>query len=70
MPRRRRPARSPSAPSAPARSHVRADGAPKKRYDSASDATSAAQLQWAINGAELSTYRCEICRGWHLARLE
>ena len=54
--------------SAPARSHVRADGSPKQRYSSEAEGREAAQLQWAINGSELAVYRCEICSGWHLAR--
>jgi hypothetical protein len=38
------------------------------RSSAEAEARSAAQLQWTLNKAELSAYRCEICSGWHLAR--
>ena len=73
MPRRHRrtppPAKGRSgAPSPVARSHVKADGTPKARYTSEREAADVAQLQWVEHKVELSTYQCQICQDWHLAR--
>lgn len=47
-------------------SHWRSDGAPKTRFASQADAERAAFGYRLEHGAELITYQCEFCSGWHL----
>ncbi len=62
----RRRVRRRDAPRRVRLSHWRADGAPKARFASQADAERAA-LQYRLeHGAELITYQCEFCDGWHL----
>jgi hypothetical protein len=47
-------------------SHWRSDGAAKVRYRDADEANRAALDYRLRHGADLDTYSCEICGGWHL----
>jgi len=51
------------------RAHFKADGTPKRRYGTEREARDLAQLQWVEHQVDLDAYRCEMCDGWHLARL-
>lgn len=46
--------------------HWRADGRPKVRYPSESDAHKAGFSYRLEHGADLNAYECEFCGGWHL----
>jgi hypothetical protein len=46
--------------------HWRADGRPKVRYPTAADAHKAGFAYRLEHGADLNTYECEFCGGWHL----
>ena len=62
----RRRARKREAPRRVRLSHWRSDGGPKVRYPSQADAERAAFQSRLEHGAELITYECEFCGGWHL----
>jgi hypothetical protein len=47
-------------------SHWRANGEPKTRYRSETDANRAALQSRLEHGVDLSPYACEFCGGWHL----
>lgn len=64
MPHRRRPHR----PLALDASHWRADGQPKVRFGSRSEAVSAAYERAQEAEAELGVYQCAFCQGWHMGR--
>jgi hypothetical protein len=49
-------------------SHFTRDGSPKTPYRTRSEAASAAQLAWTLNGIDLDTYRCDYCHQWHIGR--
>ena len=66
-PRRRRPGTTrPVGSLGSLAGHFTREGTPKKRYRTEAEAKSAAQLAWTLNGAELSSYRCEQCHLWHI----
>jgi len=42
----------------------------KRRYLNEREALKTAEFQMLVNpGLSLSTYKCDICQGWHLTRL-
>lgn len=47
-------------------SHWRADGQPKVRYPTQSDAVSAADERGRESEVDLHVYLCDFCRGWHM----
>jgi hypothetical protein len=47
-------------------SHWRADGEPKNRYRTESDANRAALQARLEHQVDLNPYLCEFCGGWHL----
>jgi hypothetical protein len=49
-------------------SHFTREGLPKNAYRTQSEAQSAAQLAWTLNGVELDTYRCDYCFQWHMGK--
>ncbi len=49
-------------------SHFTREGVPKNAYRTQSEARSAAQLAWTLNGVELDTYRCDYCFQWHMGK--
>jgi len=49
-------------------SHFTREGTPKSPYRTQSEAKSAAQLAWTLNGAELDAYRCDYCHQWHIGK--
>jgi hypothetical protein len=48
--------------------HWRADGLPKTRYSSQSDALTAALVRRQESGVELNVYRCDVCGAWHMGK--
>lgn len=73
MPRRKPPPRpapraaTPSQrPGRPRLSHWRDDGTPKTRYRTQVEADKAAFTFRLERGADLASYQCEFCNGWHL----
>jgi hypothetical protein len=62
----RRRVRRTEAPRRTRLSHWRADGQPKVRYRSESEANRASFGYQLEHGSELAPYRCEFCEGWHL----
>jgi len=50
----------------PRLAHWRADGEPKTRYRSESDANRACLQARLEHGVDLGSYLCEFCGGWHL----
>ena len=67
MKRRRRPT-TPTRPLGRVASHFTREGTPKNSYRTQSEAQSAAQLAWTLNGAELNAYRCDYCFQWHIGK--
>ena len=63
--RRTRPA-TPPRPVGNVAGHFTKQGVAKKRYRTATEARSAAQLAWTLEGIELSAYRCDHCHLWHI----
>jgi hypothetical protein len=49
-------------------SHFTREGLPKNPYRTQSEAQSAAQLAWTLNGVDLDTYRCDYCFQWHMGK--
>jgi hypothetical protein len=49
-------------------SHFTREGVPKNSYRTQSEAQSAAQLAWTLNGVDLDTYRCDYCFQWHMGK--
>jgi hypothetical protein len=49
-------------------SHFTREGVPKNAYRTQSEARSAAQLAWTLNGVDLDTYRCDYCFQWHMGK--
>jgi hypothetical protein len=49
-------------------SHFSRDGTPKNSYRTESEAKSAAQLAWTLNGVDLNAYRCDYCFAWHIGK--
>jgi hypothetical protein len=49
-------------------SHFTREGLPKNAYRTQSEAQSAAQLAWTLNGVDLDTYRCDYCFQWHMGK--
>jgi hypothetical protein len=76
MPRRKVPPRKKSGGTGHASSrdsikpvrlpHWRADGNPKVRYPSESEAHRAGFAYRLEHGVDLNAYECEYCGGWHL----
>ncbi len=65
--RSRRQATRRQSPPRPVRlPHYRADGQPKTRFSSESDANRAAFSYRLDHGADLAAYACDTCGGWHL----
>jgi len=62
--RRRRRRRD--QPRRPRLAHFRTDGAPKTRFARREDAERAALQARLEHGANLGSYLCEMCGGWHL----
>jgi hypothetical protein len=46
--------------------HWRADGNPKVRYPSETEANKAAFAFRLEHGTDLNVYQCEYCGGWHM----
>jgi hypothetical protein len=65
--KRRRPTRPTKAVGRVA-SHFTREGLPKNAYRTQSEAQSAAQLAWTLNGVDLDTYRCDYCNQWHMGK--
>jgi hypothetical protein len=51
-------------------SHWRADGQPKVRYRTRTDALVAADERSREVGSPLGVYACAFCSGWHMGRRE
>jgi hypothetical protein len=66
MKRRRRTPRT--KPIGRVASHFTREGVPKNSYRTQSEAQSAAQLAWTLNGVDLDTYRCDYCFQWHMGK--
>jgi hypothetical protein len=66
MKRRRRP--PPIKAVGRVASHFTREGVPKNAYRTQSEARSAAQLAWTLNGVDLDTYRCDYCFQWHMGK--
>jgi len=66
--KKRRTRRLESRPLGRSSSHFKHDGTPKKSYRTQSEAASAAQLAWTLEGVDLNTYRCDHCYQWHIGR--
>jgi hypothetical protein len=66
MKRRRRT--PPTKPVGRVASHFNREGLPKNAYRTQSEAQSAAQLAWTLNGVDLDTYRCDYCFQWHMGK--
>lgn len=49
-------------------SHFTREGKPKSPYRTESEAKSAAQLAWTLNGVELNAYQCDHCHQWHIGK--
>jgi hypothetical protein len=49
-------------------SHFTREGLPKNAYRTQSEAQSAAQLAWTLNGVDLDSYRCDYCFQWHIGK--
>lgn len=60
--------RRPHRPLALDASHWRADGRPKVRFASRSEALVAAHDRSHDAGAQLGVYQCAFCHGWHMGR--
>jgi hypothetical protein len=67
MKRRRRPTPS-TKPIGRVASHFTREGTPKSPYRTESEAKSAAQLAWTLNGVDLNAYRCDYCFQWHIGK--
>jgi len=73
-PKRRRPGKSGGSgrsrkEARPVRlAHWRADGRPKVRYPSESEAQKAGFSFRLEHGADVNAYECEFCGGWHLGQ--
>jgi hypothetical protein len=48
--------------------HFTREGRAKVAYRTDSEARIAAQASWAINGVDLTTYRCSHCHQWHMGQ--
>jgi hypothetical protein len=57
-------------PRRPRLAHFRADGAPKARFADRADAERAALQARLEHGADLGSYQCDMCGGWHLGNRE
>jgi len=66
--KRRRAGKQEVKPLGRVASHFNRDGLPKNSYRTESEAKSAAQLAWTLNGVDLNTYRCDYCFQWHMGK--
>ena len=67
MKQRRRPT-PPQKPIGRVASHFTREGTPKNSYRTESEALSAAQFAWTMNGVDLNAYRCDYCFQWHIGK--